>query len=249
MGYSYRTRNLPRPGGVEGGSGGPSLQETSSSSGPSRAMKPPMETSCWHIRGSLFARPTSIAGSAADAEDAAQEGFVKAWSALQRFRTGPVSALDPADRRQRSPQPPLRAAGRRAHLTLRTVAGTPSGGRRPLSPEATAIDTEQREELLAAVNELREEDRLVIACRYFLELSEEKTAQRSVAAAARSSPGSHARSGGCAMRWGRRMPELELALRPGRAPGLAGAPISSPRSRRDPQGPRASKARLPPGHS
>jgi RNA polymerase sigma factor (sigma-70 family) len=30
--------------------------------------------------------------------------------------------------------------------------------------------------LLAAVNELREEDRLVIACRYFLELSEEETA-------------------------------------------------------------------------
>jgi RNA polymerase sigma-70 factor (ECF subfamily) len=41
---------------------------------------------------------------------------------------------------------------------------------------ATAIDTEQREQLLAAVNELREEDRLVIACRYFLELSEEETA-------------------------------------------------------------------------
>ncbi len=33
-----------------------------------------------------------------------------------------------------------------------------------------------REGLLAAVNELREEDRLVIACRYFLELSEEETA-------------------------------------------------------------------------
>jgi RNA polymerase sigma-70 factor (ECF subfamily) len=30
--------------------------------------------------------------------------------------------------------------------------------------------------LLAAVEGLREEDRLVIACRYFLELSEEETA-------------------------------------------------------------------------
>jgi RNA polymerase sigma-70 factor (ECF subfamily) len=30
--------------------------------------------------------------------------------------------------------------------------------------------------LLAAVNSLREEDRLVITCRYFLELSEEETA-------------------------------------------------------------------------
>src|SRR4029450_10773027 len=68
-----------------------------------------------------------------------------------------------------------RAAGRRAHLTLRTVAATPSGEAAP-SPQATAIRDEQREGVLAAVNELREEDRLVIACRYFLELSEEETA-------------------------------------------------------------------------
>ena len=113
--------------------------------------------------------------SAVDAEDAAQEGFVKAWSALHRFRTGApfrpwilqIVANEARNRR--------RAAGRRAHLTLRTVAATPSGEAAP-SPEATAINTEQREQLLAAVNELREEDRLVIGCRYFLELSEEETA-------------------------------------------------------------------------
>jgi RNA polymerase sigma-70 factor (ECF subfamily) len=35
---------------------------------------------------------------------------------------------------------------------------------------------EERERLLAAVNGLAEEHRLVIACRYFLELSEEETA-------------------------------------------------------------------------
>ena len=68
-----------------------------------------------------------------------------------------------------------RAAGRRAHFTLRTVAATPSGEAAP-SPEASALDAEQREALLAAVNGLREEDRLVIGCRYFLELSEEETA-------------------------------------------------------------------------
>jgi RNA polymerase sigma-70 factor (ECF subfamily) len=32
------------------------------------------------------------------------------------------------------------------------------------------------EELLAAVNELREEERLVVACRFFLDLSEAETA-------------------------------------------------------------------------
>ena len=126
-------------------------------------------------QGIAFRTAYLIAGSAADAEDAAQEGFVKAWSALHRFRPGApfrpwilqIVANEARNRR--------RAAGRRAHLTLRTVAATPSGEAAP-SPEATAIDTEQREQLLAAVNELREEDRLVIACRYFLELSEEETA-------------------------------------------------------------------------
>ena len=126
-------------------------------------------------QGIAFRTAYLIAGSAADAEDAAQEGFVKAWAALHRFRPGApfrpwilqIVANEARNRR--------RAAGRRAHLTLRTVAGTPPGEAAP-SPEATAIDAAQREALLSAVNELREEDRLVIACRYFLELSEEETA-------------------------------------------------------------------------
>jgi RNA polymerase sigma-70 factor, ECF subfamily len=126
-------------------------------------------------QGIAFRTAYLIAGSAADAEDAAQEGFVKAWRALPRFRPGApfrpwilqIVANEARNRR--------RAAGRRAHLTLRTVAATPSGEAAP-SPEATAIGAERREELLAALNELREEDRLVIGCRYFLELSEEETA-------------------------------------------------------------------------
>jgi RNA polymerase sigma factor (sigma-70 family) len=126
-------------------------------------------------QGIAFRTAYLIAGGAADAEDAAQEGFVKAWSALHRFRPGApfrpwilqIVANEARNRR--------RAAGRRAHLMLRTVATTPSGEAAP-SPEATAVSAAEREELLAAVNELREEDRLVIACRYFLELSEEETA-------------------------------------------------------------------------
>jgi RNA polymerase sigma-70 factor (ECF subfamily) len=58
---------------------------------------------------------------------------------------------------------------------MRTAADAPSGEAAP-SPEAAILSSEQREELLAAVNTLREEDRLVITCRYFLELSEEETA-------------------------------------------------------------------------
>ncbi|MEO8291118.1 MAG: RNA polymerase sigma factor [Gaiellaceae bacterium] len=126
-------------------------------------------------QGIAFRTAYLIAGNAADAEDAAQEGFVKAWTAFHRFRPGApfrpwilqIVANEARNRR--------RAAGRRAHLTLRTVAATPSGEAAP-SPEAAAVGAEERERLLAAVNELREDDRLVIACRYFLDLSEEETA-------------------------------------------------------------------------
>ena len=45
------------------------------------------------------------------------------------------------------------------------------------SPEAAAVAAETRATLLQAVNELREEDRLVIACRYFLDLSEAEMAE------------------------------------------------------------------------
>jgi len=112
---------------------------------------------------------------AADAEDAAQEGFVKAHRALGRFRRGSpfrpwllqIVANEARNRR--------RSAGRRAGLALRAAAEGSSGGAAP-SPEGPLLAGEEQERLLAAVNGLREEERLVIACRYFLELSEEETA-------------------------------------------------------------------------
>src|SRR6266511_1656649 len=116
-----------------------------------------------------------VTGSAADAEDAAQEGFVKAFRALGRFRPGApfrpwllrIVANEARNRR--------RSAGRRAALALRAAEEGSSGGAAP-SPEGALLAGEEREQLLAAVNELREEERLVIACRFFLELSEEETA-------------------------------------------------------------------------
>ena len=117
-----------------------------------------------------------ITGSAADAEDAVQEAFVKAYRALRRFRSGApfrpwlltIVANEARNRR--------RSAGRRERLALRVAEDPLSGGAVP-SPEAALLDAEQREELLAAVNDLREDDRLVIACRYFMGLSEEETAE------------------------------------------------------------------------
>ena len=116
-----------------------------------------------------------ITASAADAEDAVQEAAVKAYRALGRFRAGnpfrpwflAIVANEARNRR--------RSAGRRERLALRAAEDPLSGGAVP-SPEAAILEAEQRAELLAAVDELREEDRLAIACRYFLGLSEEETA-------------------------------------------------------------------------
>lgn len=117
-----------------------------------------------------------VCGDAADAEDAAQEGFVKAYRALPRFRTGAplrpwllqIVANEARNRR--------RAAGRRARLALRTAAESRPGDAAP-SPEAAVLDAERRAQLLAALDELRDEEREVVACRYLLELSEAETAE------------------------------------------------------------------------
>jgi RNA polymerase sigma factor (sigma-70 family) len=114
-----------------------------------------------------------ICGSAADAEDVGQVAFVKAWLALQRFRPGSpfrpwlIRIVINEARNNR------RTAGRRAGLALQRATMP--------HEDAPGIDTvaladEQRVRLLAAVSALREQDQLIIAARYFLELSESETA-------------------------------------------------------------------------
>jgi RNA polymerase sigma-70 factor, ECF subfamily len=127
-------------------------------------------------QGIAFRTAYLVVGDAAEAEDAAQEGFVKAYHAIRRFRRGApfrpwilqIVANEARNRR--------RSAGRRAALVLRAAADAPSGEAAP-SPEAALLSREQQQALLTAVNNLREEDRLVISCRYFLELSEAETAE------------------------------------------------------------------------
>ena len=116
-----------------------------------------------------------ITRSAADAEEAAQDAFVKAHAALPRFKTG--APLRPwlltivcNEARNRA-----RAAGRRERLVLRAAEERRPGDAVP-SPEAALLGSEQREELLEALERLPEIDRQAIACRYFLDLSEAETA-------------------------------------------------------------------------
>jgi RNA polymerase sigma factor (sigma-70 family) len=116
-----------------------------------------------------------VTGTAAEAEEAAQDAFVKAYRALGRFRSGApfrpwllqIVVNEARNRR--------RAAGRREQLALRLADEGSSGGAAP-SPEAEVIVAEQRARLLRAVAALREEERLVVSCRHFLGLSEEETA-------------------------------------------------------------------------
>jgi RNA polymerase sigma factor (sigma-70 family) len=117
-----------------------------------------------------------IARNAADAEDAAQVGLTNAWRALPRFRRGApfrpwLLAIVANEARNRR-----RAAGRREGLALRAAHELPSGGAAP-SPEGRVLAAEQRAELLAALERLNESDRLVLSCRYLLELGEEETAE------------------------------------------------------------------------
>jgi RNA polymerase sigma-70 factor (ECF subfamily) len=116
-----------------------------------------------------------ITGSAAEAEDAAQDGFVKAFRALDRFRPGApprpwILRIVANEARNR-----VRSSGRRQQVELRLAGSFRPGGAAP-SPEAAAVAAEDSKRLLELVNELSEEDRLVIASRCFLELSGEETA-------------------------------------------------------------------------
>ena len=110
-----------------------------------------------------------------DAEDAAQEAFVKAYAALARFRAGSpfrpwLLRIVTNEARNRR-----RSAGRRTGLALRAAEDRPLGDAAP-SPESAVLAHESRLTLVAALNLLRDEDREVIGARYFLDLSEAGTA-------------------------------------------------------------------------
>jgi len=105
-----------------------------------------------------------ITGSAAEAEDATQDALVKAWRALGRFRGGEpfrpwllrIVANEARNRR--------RSSGRRLRLALRAAEDARPDGE-PL-PDG----------LVEALNELPDDARTVLLCRYVLGLSEAETA-------------------------------------------------------------------------
>jgi RNA polymerase sigma factor (sigma-70 family) len=115
-----------------------------------------------------------IARNAADAQDAAQEAFVKAHAALGRFDARRplrpwLLAIVANEARNRR-----RAAGRREHLAVRAAAQV-SGEAAP-SSEAVALRAAEAAALREQVAAMPERDRTLIYLRYFLGLDEEETA-------------------------------------------------------------------------
>jgi len=125
--------------------------------------------------------------STAEAEDAAQEAFVKAYLALDRFRRGApfrpwLLAIVGNEARNR-----LRTRGRRDGLADRALAAirggearsTTDGAPRPPasadSPEIEILVGETQAEVRAALRDLGDDERRVVACRYLLGLSESET--------------------------------------------------------------------------
>lgn len=122
----------------------------------------------------LAARVAWLAAPGCDVEDAVQEAFVKAWYAMPRFRPGApfrpwICRIVANEARNRA-----RSARRRDALSLRE--GVAGAAPTEPSPEGEALTREDAEALVRAMNRLRPDDRLVVAYRWLLELSEAEMA-------------------------------------------------------------------------
>ena len=111
-----------------------------------------------------------IVGSATDAEDVAQEAFVKAYRALGRFRTGSpfrpwlLRIVGNEARNHR------RGSGRREFHQGRAAALQPVASES--GADAELLRREERRRLLAAVDALPDGERVAVVARYFAGLSD-----------------------------------------------------------------------------
>lgn len=114
-----------------------------------------------------------LLGDADEAEDVAQDAFIRAFAALQRFdTTRPLRPwlLTIAGNLARNRR---RAVGRYLAAMRRVLQGQPQHGP---SPEQQSGQQWEAEILWQAVRRLRSRDQQIIYVRYFLDLSESETA-------------------------------------------------------------------------
>jgi RNA polymerase sigma factor (sigma-70 family) len=112
----------------------------------------------------------------AEAEDATQDAFVKAYRSLHRFRAEApfLPWLLRIVRNEALNR--VRSTKRRERLAFE-VANDPVSGDAAPSPEAEVISVQERERVLALIDKLPERYRSVIVHRYLLGLSEAETAE------------------------------------------------------------------------
>ena len=124
-------------------------------------------------------RAATALGAGADAEDVVQQAFVKAYCALGRFRDGMAFRPWLLSIVANETRNTVRAAVRRNGLADREAAFVKAEPVIPESadPAVATLETERRGALVAALEKLGEEHRLVVTYRYLLEMDERETAQ------------------------------------------------------------------------
>ena len=119
----------------------------------------------------MAVRTAVLLGAGADAEDVVQEALVKAYRSLGRYRDG--AAFRPwllrivANETRNNHRSAVRRGARERGTALTGDL---------LDPEDLVADREQKKHLLGAVAALPERLRVVVICRYLLELDEAETA-------------------------------------------------------------------------
>lgn len=113
---------------------------------------------------------TVVLGSADGADDVVQQATESAWRSFESFdgarpfRPWFLKIVANSARNDR------RARGRRAHLEVRAAhAGM---AQEAVTPEDAAVSDVDRQRVVAALNQLDSDDRLVIALRWFEQLTE-----------------------------------------------------------------------------
>jgi RNA polymerase sigma-70 factor (ECF subfamily) len=121
-------------------------------------------------------RTAALLGAGADAEDVVQEAFVKAYTALDRFRPGEpfrpwLLRIVANETRNLN-----RGAGRRAARERRAWQQTqPLLLARPDDPADTVLSAQRQAELVRGLAQLTPQQRQVVTCRYLLDLDETET--------------------------------------------------------------------------
>ncbi|WP_443050382.1 RNA polymerase sigma factor [Streptomyces sp. NBC_00286] len=124
-------------------------------------------------------RAAAALGAGADAEDVVQQAFFKAYCTLGRFRDGAAFRPWLLSIVANETRNTVRTAVRQRTVVGREAALAEAEPVIPESadPAVAALEVERRAALLAALDRLSEEHRLVVTYRYLLEMDEPETAQ------------------------------------------------------------------------